>query len=298
MEFSEKIGAFPKVTFQAACDTIVRYIRKIGEDGNMNGRIRNKTIVITGASGGLGEKIAFACAKNGANLVLLARSLEKLEKIKAEIEAAYSVACDAIRLDVSEHEKIPAVFDAIYSRHGNIDILVNNAGFGVFDEVQDIRMEDVRGIFDVNVIGLIACTKAVAPHMQQKRAGHIVNIASQAAKMATPKSSVYAASKFAVLGFTNSLRMEMSRFGVYVTAVNPGPIATHFFDIADKSGTYRKNIEKFMLDPEKLAEKIAGAMFTNRREINAPQWMNAGSMIHALFPGFVERLGRNAFFKK
>ncbi|WP_018660562.1 SDR family NAD(P)-dependent oxidoreductase [Heyndrickxia acidiproducens] len=263
-----------------------------------NQRIQQKTIVITGASGGLGEKIAYACAKNGANLVLLARSISKLEKIKTGIEAAWPVHCDVRAFDVSGHEKIPGVFEEIYREHGNIDVLVNNAGFGVFDEVRDIRMEDVRGMFDVNVLGLIACTKAVVPHMQKMRAGHIINIASQAAKMATPKSSVYAASKFAVLGFTNSLRMEMSRFGVYVTAVNPGPIATNFFTIADKSGTYMKNIEKLMLNPEKLAEKITDVMFTSRREINAPQWMNAGSVLHTLFPGLVERLGRNAFFKK
>ena len=263
-----------------------------------NKRIRKKTIVITGASGGLGEKIAFAAAKNEANLVLLARSLDKLEKIKAEIEAAYPVSCLTVRCDVAEHGKIPAVFESIYNRCGQIDVLVNNAGFGVFDEVQDIRMEDVRGMFDVNVIGLIACTKAVVPHMQKNRAGHIINIASQSAKMATPKSSVYAASKFAVRGFTDSLRMEMARFGVYVTAVHPGPVATGFFDIADRSGTYRKNIEKWMLDPEKLAEKITDTMLVNRREINAPKWMNASATIHALFPGLVERLGRQAFFKK
>ncbi|KHD86017.1 SDR family NAD(P)-dependent oxidoreductase [Heyndrickxia ginsengihumi] len=263
-----------------------------------NQRIKSKTIVITGASGGLGKNIAYACAKNGANLVLLARNLNKLEAIKYDIEEHYGVQCDIKSFDVSEYHKIDDVFETIYREKGTIDVLVNNAGFGIFDEVQDIDMADVEGMFNVNVVGLIACTRAVVPNMQLKRSGHIINIASQAGKMATPKSSVYSATKHAVLGFTNGLRMEMSRFGVYVTAVNPGPVATNFFNIADKSGTYMKNIEKLMLNPEKLALKIVDAMFTKRREINAPGWMNASSVFYSLFPKTVETIGKKAFFKK
>lgn len=135
-------------------------------------------------------------------------------------------------------------------------MLVNNAGFGVFDEVQDIRMEDVRGMFDVNVIGLIACTKAVVPHMQKNRAGHIINIASQAAKMATPKSSVYAASKFAVRGFTDSLRMEMARFGVYVTAVHPTRLQPVFSTLPTYPALTGKILKNGCWIPKNLQKKL------------------------------------------
>ncbi|QQZ10933.1 SDR family NAD(P)-dependent oxidoreductase [Heyndrickxia vini] len=263
-----------------------------------NHRLHNKTIVITGASGGLGEQIAYKCAKNGANLVLLARNIEKLKVMKRNIVEKYSVRCSIQFLDVSSHEQIPGVFQNIREEVGNIDVLVNNAGYGVFEEAHSASMTDIKGMFDVNVVGLMACTKEVLTSMRTNKSGHIINIASQAGKMATPKSSVYAATKFAVIGYSNSIRMELSPYNVFVTTVNPGPIATNFFHVADKSGTYAKSVEKFMLDPEKLAKNIVDSMLTKRREINAPGWMNVGSIFYTLFPRTVERLGRKAFFKK
>ncbi|MED1205248.1 SDR family NAD(P)-dependent oxidoreductase [Heyndrickxia acidicola] len=263
-----------------------------------NDRIKGKNIVITGASGGLGEQIAYSCARSGANLALLARNTERLNAIKDHIEKKYSVRCIAISLDVSKYESIPGYFKQIEKELGLIDVLVNNAGYGIFDEVEKASMEDITGMFNVNVLGLIACTKAVIPDMQAKKSGHVINIASQAGKIATPKSGIYSATKHAVLGFTNSLRMEVSVHGVYVTSVNPGPIATNFFTIADKSGEYIKNIDRFMLQPDKLADKIVDSMLTNRREINAPGWMNAGSIFYTLFPKLVEKVGKRAFFKK
>ncbi|RDI41244.1 SDR family NAD(P)-dependent oxidoreductase [Falsibacillus pallidus] len=263
-----------------------------------NPRLKGKNVVITGASGGIGEQMALLCAANGANLYLLARSLDKLEAVKEKIQAQFPVECFIASLDVSEHDSIPEAFLAIYEKMGQVDVLVNNAGFGVFDEVAEAKFEDIAGMFNVNVLGLIACTKQVVPDMISRHSGHIINVASQAGKIATPKSSVYSASKHAVLGFTNSMRMELSLSGVYVTAVNPGPIATNFFNIADESGSYVKNVEKFMLTPEYVAEKVVSIMFTNTREVNLPRWMNAGSTLYTLFPRLIERLGKNAFFKK
>ncbi|MBS4173382.1 SDR family oxidoreductase [Bacillus sp. FJAT-49736] len=264
----------------------------------VNEKLKGKTVVITGASGGLGEQIAFTAARNGANVVLLARNHDKLCDLKQRIDAAFSVKCMVERLDVSNTEEIPKVFQKIQRDFGPIDVLVNNAGYGIFDEAHEATLEDIQGMFNVNVIGLIACTKEVLPFMREKKSGHIINIASQAGKLATPKSSAYAATKHAVIGFSNSLRMELAPFHVFVTTVNPGPIATQFFDIADKSGTYIKNIERYMLDPEKLAEIIVQSMFTKRREINLPRWMNAGSILYTLFPMIVEKVGGKAFYKK
>jgi short-subunit dehydrogenase len=177
-------------------------------------------------------------------------------------------------------------------------VLVNNAGFGVFEPVVDLDLKEMEKMFAVNVFGLVACTKMVLPHMIERKTGHIINVASQAGKIATPKSSIYAATKHAVLGFTNSLRMEVKQENIFVTAVNPGPIATNFFQIADRSGTYVRNIQKMMLRPEAVAEKIADAMLTPVREINMPRWMNAASVFYQLFPRFVETIAGDAFYKK
>lgn len=138
----------------------------------------------------------------------------------------------------------------------------------------------------------------VLPVMKQQKGGHIINVASMAGKIATPKSSVYSATKHAVLGYSNSLRLELADDNVFVTTVNPGPIATNFFNIADEQGTYVKNVQRYMLQPEFVAKKITDAMLTKTREINLPRWMNAGSVIFALFPRLFEKAGKKVFNKK
>ncbi|MFE8702573.1 SDR family NAD(P)-dependent oxidoreductase [Cytobacillus sp. FJAT-54145] len=249
-----------------------------------------KTIFITGASGGIGAEMARLCAGRGANLALFARSLQKLEDLKKELESCYQVRVNVYQLDVSDTDSVKETFPKAISELGGVDILVNNAGFGVFREAHEASVDEVTGMFNVNVVGLIACSSVVLPYMRDQRSGHIINIASQAGKIATPKSSVYSATKHAVLGYTNSLRMELSNLNVFVTAVNPGPIATNFFAIADEKGTYVKNVQKFMLQPEFVAKKVVDAMFTRTREINLPRWMNFGSAIYVLFPGLFEKI--------
>jgi uncharacterized protein len=261
-------------------------------------QLKGKNIIITGASGGIGAEIAMLCAASGANLALLARSEDKLVRLQIELQERYQVRVEVFQLDVSDSEKIKNVFSTIYSRFDHIDILVNNAGYGVFREAHLATIEEIKGMFDVNVIGLMACTSMVLPKMRERRSGHIINIASQAGKIATPKSSVYSASKHAVLGYTNALRMELSDLNIMVTSVNPGPIATNFFNIADEKGTYVKNVQRFMLKPEFVARKVVDSMLTNTREINLPRWMNMGSIVYVLFPRLFERIGKKAFNQK
>jgi uncharacterized protein len=261
-------------------------------------QLKGKNIVITGASGGIGAEIAKLCAASGANLVLIARSIEKLKQLQTELQQKHQVRVEVYQLDVSNTEKVKEVFTAVFSEIGEVDILVNNAGFGVFREAHAATMDEIKGMFDVNVIGLMACTSMVLPKMRERRSGHIINIASQAGKIATPKSSVYSATKHAVLGYTNSLRMELSDYNVLVTSVNPGPIATNFFNIADEKGTYVNNVKRFMLQPDYVARKVVESMLTKTREINLPRWMNMGSVVYVLFPRLFERIGKKAFNKK
>lgn len=254
---------------------------------------KQKVVVITGASSGLGAELAKAASSKGFCLVLLARRIDRLEKLQKElVEESGSVR--VFQADVTDRQAIERVFKEI----GAIDVLINNAGVGYFTWAHDAKPEETGQMIDVNVRGLITCCEQVIPQMMQRGSGHIINIASQAGKMATPKSAVYAATKHAVLGYTNSLRMELGRAGVWVTAINPGPIATPFFDQADPDGTYVKNAGRFMLNPKKVAQKTIEIIGRPIREVNIPRWMAAGSRIHSLFPNTVERLGRNAFFKK
>ncbi|RSK27737.1 SDR family oxidoreductase [Bacillus sp. HMF5848] len=250
--------------------------------------LKNKNVVITGASSGIGEKLAYLVAKQGATPILIARSEKKLQDLTISLQQ-YNRQSTYYVLDVSNIKAVEDVFCDIYSKYGHVDVLINNAGFGVFEYVNDIDLDIAKNMFDVNVLGLIACTRAVYPHMAKNKSGHIINIASQAGKFATAKSSVYTATKHAVLGFTNSLRIEARQSGVFVTSVNPGPVATNFFNIADKDGTYVKNVERYMIDPDILAQKIVSVIFTSTREINMPTWMSAGSKLYQLFPRLVEK---------
>ncbi len=264
----------------------------------MNDRLRGKTVIITGATGGLGEQIAVRCAESGARLVLIARNGEKLERMKRELGDRFSASVSAYAADLARREEIEALFPKIERETETVDCLVNNAGFGLFKTTQDITMEEAENMFAVNVFALMALTKFVLPAMLKQRSGHIINIASQAGKIATPKAGVYAATKSAVLSFTDSLRMEVKGTGVFVTAVNPGPMATRFFQTADPSGTYVANLGRWIVPAEKVAEKIVGRMLTDTREINIPVPMNLAAKLHALFPSLVEKVGKKAFYKK
>jgi uncharacterized protein len=261
-------------------------------------KLKGKNIVITGASSGIGEKVALLVAERGARPILLARSMEKLQTICERINVKTSMNALYFQLDVSNYTQVQDVFTQIKQEVGPIDILLNNAGFGVFDAFHEADFADIEHMFHVNVLGLMACTKEVLPLMMAQNSGHIINIASQAGKLATPKSSGYSATKHAVLGFTNSLRLELTKTNIHVSAVNPGPIETNFFTIADKSGNYVKNVNRFMLKSDYVAEKIVQLMLNPKRELNLPGWMNVGSTIYNLIPGLAERFVGGFFDKK
>lgn len=265
---------------------------------DLNPRLKNRLVIITGASSGIGEKMAYKVAESGGNLILLARRKDRLLNIATQIEKKYSVFCQCYEVDVRNFQTIEKTFTKILKEHERIDVLVNNAGMGIFHSVIEASLDEMEAMFEVNVYGTIACTKMVLEKMIKQNEGHIINIASQAGKISTPKSSFYAATKHAVLGFTNSLRMEVAKHSIFVTAVNPGPIKTDFFELADPQGTYVQNVRRYMLSADDVAERIVRIMLTNKRELNLPWWMEAGSIIYRLVPSFFERIAEKAFHKK
>ncbi|MFC0558179.1 SDR family NAD(P)-dependent oxidoreductase [Halalkalibacter alkalisediminis] len=258
---------------------------------------KRKTIWITGASSGLGWEIALEAGKKGYRTVLLARNTKKLYELQKLIEELGGEA-HVYSFDVSKPEMITKVTKKIMTEVGQIDVLINNAGFGVFERVESTNIKNVEEMFAVNVIGLIALTKQILPYLLEQNSGHIINIASQAGKLSTPKSSVYAATKHAVLGFTNGLRLELHDQKIHISAVNPGPIKTAFFERADQEGTYVKNVEKWMLDAQEVAKATIRLIEKPKRELNLPRWMNVGTTLYQLMPGIIERVGGKRFNQK
>lgn len=249
----------------------------------MKHRLEGQITVITGASGGLGASMAREFASRGAVVVVTGRSESKLREVARSLgdAAGYDV------MDVASMEDVEACTARIIARYGRIDIWINNAGYGIFEAFGESALEHFEGMMDVNYMGTVRCTKAVLPHMRKAGKGHIVNIASMAGKMGSAKSTGYSASKHAVLGFTDSLRFELAGSGIALTAVNPGPIDTPFFDVADPSGSYVQNVKWFMLDPAKVASKVADAVERRRKELDLPLSASVGVKLFRLFPGLL-----------
>ncbi|WP_173916229.1 SDR family oxidoreductase [Halobacillus sp. Marseille-Q1614] len=264
----------------------------------MSQKLNGKKIMVTGATSGIGLYLAIHLAIEGADLYLAARSTKRLEHICKTLKESYGVTAEGYTADLSRDEDWKQVLDQIHTDHGVMDAVINNAGMAVFENVEEAEWEGIEQMLQVNLTSLVRSTHYWLPHFVNKKSGHIVNISSQAAKMATPKSAVYSATKHAVLGFSNALRMEVEKDGVFVTVVNLGPVKTNFFRQADPTGNYEKAVSSLMLDPNRVARIITKNLFTNRREINLPLWMEAGSKVYQLAPSVIEKLFEKQFAKK
>ena len=197
----------------------------------------SKTVLITGASGGLGRELAGLFARDGYNLVLVARSDNRLYALKDKLESEYGVKVSVFRKDLSEKYAARDVFDYSQSNHISVDILVNNAGFGDFSAFADADIKKLHNLIEVNINALMELTHFYLKPMIESGGGKIMNLASTAAFQPGPMMSVYYASKAFVLHFSEGLSMELRNTGVSVTAFCPGPTKTNFSKNAELDGS-------------------------------------------------------------
>ena len=213
-----------------------------------------KVILITGASSGMGKQSAIELIKEGHTVYTVARRIDQMQDIKA-------LGGHPIQMDVTEESDIDNVVDTIIAEQGKIDVLWNNAGFGLYGSVEDVSLEEARRQFEVNVIGLAAVTQKVVPHMRKAMYGTIINTSSMGGKMYFPMGAWYHASKHAVEGLSDCLRLELKAFNINVVVLEPGFIATEFgsvlmdsFNKITKDSAYRGLMDKIisgMRDSEK-----------------------------------------------
>jgi len=182
------------------------------------------TILITGASSGIGFDAARTLADRGHTVYAAARRVEKMEALKAD-------GVIPIQLDITKEENIQNTLETIKESHQGVDVLINNAGYGLYGAMEDTSLEDARYQFEVNLFGLARLTQLVLPHMRKQNFGRIINTSSVGGKIYTPLGSWYHATKHALEGWSDCLRLEVAPFGIDVVIIEPGAIITEFGEV-------------------------------------------------------------------
>jgi NADP-dependent 3-hydroxy acid dehydrogenase YdfG len=237
--------------------------------------IRNKVVIVTGASSGIGYATALELSKAGAKVAAGARRVEKLETLKNEVQKSGGEII-VKKLDVTKKEDCDSFIDLVTKTWNHIDILINNAGIMPLSFFKNLKVSEWEQMIDVNLKGVLYCTAAVIPFMITKKSGHIVNISSVAGRIVFPAGSVYCATKHAVTAFSEGLRQELSqRYNIKVTCIEPGVVSTELPNtITDKS------LESFVESVKEMeslnAEDIANAIIYS---LDSPPYLNINEIL-------------------
>ncbi|KAF6248179.1 alcohol dehydrogenase [Nitrosopumilus sp. b3] len=256
---------------------------------------KNKVVLITGASSGIGKESAIEFAKMGANIILVARRKDKLEQIANELKK-FHVLTLICQCDVSKKDQVKEMTQSVFEKFDSIDILVNNAGFAIYGSVSDLSIQDIESQMETNYFGMVYCIKEFLPSMLKKKSGHIVNVASVAASFGLPGIASYCASKFAMLGFSEGLKHELKDTGVGITVVSPIMVRTNFFDHSsfEKMPKYSPT----SLNPKTVAKSIIKAANSSRLEIVVPSVVRGAIWMKSSFPFFINPIIGKSFKKQ
>jgi NADP-dependent 3-hydroxy acid dehydrogenase YdfG len=228
----------------------------------MSNNIEGKVIVITGASSGLGEAAARRLSALGARVVLGARRRDRIEALAAELNRAGAQAL-AVPVDVADRNQVDELIDAALKAFGHIDVLINNAGLMPNSPIERRKVADWDRMIDVNIKGVLYGIAAVLPHMQERKSGHIINVASVAGHKVRPGVTVYAATKHAVRALSDGLRMEVKPYNIRTTVISPGAVDTELPDSVtetDIAASVRKGYAMLAIDASSFARAVAYAI--------------------------------------
>lgn len=221
--------------------------------------IKDKVVVITGASSGLGEATTRRLARDGARLVLGARRLDRLQMLAKEL----SLGDAAVQTDVTYHAQVKRLVDHAVHAHGRIDVIVNNAGLMPHSPLERGKIDDWNRTIDVNLRGVLYGIAAALPHMKAQRSGHIINVSSVAGHVVRPGSAVYAATKTAVRVISEGLRQEVKPYNIRTTIISPGAVATELPDSItepDVAKGIRDFYAQYAIPADSFARMVAFAM--------------------------------------
>jgi len=245
-------------------------------------KIDGAVAVITGASRGIGRATARALNGRGATVGLVARSRGELEELAQELGPGAGVAT----ADVADRDQVETAVAHLVETLGPVDILVNNAGIGAYASMLEEVPETFEHLMRVNYLGTVYATRAVLDGMAARRRGHIVNVASSAGRLGAPFEAAYSASKFAVVGMSESLAAEVHPFGIAVSLVNPGPVDTDFTKA--RGVPFQRSVPR-PVSAERVAASVVRAIEDDRFEQTIPRWLRSGSIARAIVPNLYRR---------
>lgn len=226
----------------------------------------NTYALVTGASGGIGYHIAHQLAGRKHNILLVARSEEKLKELSAQLANQYGVRCDYVSMDLSLPGAAKLLFDWCSSKKYEINILINNAGYGLFGYFDKQDVAEVNNMMQLNMNTMVELCHVFLPMLKSKPSAYILNVASTASYQAVPTLAVYAATKAFVVLFTRGLRYEMKRSSVSVSCLSPGATSTNFIERA-RLDAIKKHADKFSMSAKAVAKIGIDGMFSSRAEI-------------------------------
>jgi uncharacterized protein len=252
--------------------------RKTKIEYKSKSKFKGKVVLITGASSGIGRQTAIDFAENDAQtIILISRSKPKLEELEKILKTKFTSEIVVYPCDISKKAQVVEMGKEVLEKFGHVDILVNNAGFGLYSKIQHQSIEEIESIIFTNYLGMVYCTKLFLNSMISERSGHIVNVASVAASFGIPGLAAYCASKYAMLGFSESLYHELHGTGVGISVVSPIGVKTNFF--SNKSFRYGDQIPsytRYMLEPKTVSKAILTAAKSPRLEIIVPFYVRIG----------------------
>ena len=228
----------------------------------------NAIAVVTGATGGIGRTTALAFASHGASLALLSRNRDRLNSLADEIREKYHRESLILSVDVRSSSEIQAGIERVVDRHGRIDYLVNSAGIIAYKPFLELSHEEFHEMMAVNYFGTVACIRAVLPAMLRQGTGHVVNIASTAGRRGFPMETGYCGSKFAVMGFSEALRMELHGTGVGISVISPGIVDTSMARNFLNLPGIRQEVQP--LSPDQIASWVLKVITEKRPEVILP----------------------------
>ncbi|GAA5414320.1 SDR family NAD(P)-dependent oxidoreductase [Ureaplasma ceti] len=247
--------------------------------------LNNKTILLTGCTNGIGKEILQLLLNYSVHLILVARNEQKLDALLAGLNTT-KVRITKVICDLSKPEEV----EALRPHCENVDVLINNAGYGTFDQSTAISASEEQKMFQTNVLTPIELAKMVLPSMYKKESGQIVFLASAVSFFPLPYCATYTATKYAILGYANALRLETAKHNVNVLTIHPAGVKTNFFPNADKHTDYSSGFQKNLLTPQTVAEKVINGLSHQKQTVLIPRSLQHVINLYRMCPKFVGKI--------